>query len=369
MAWNDQGGGPWGQRPQNSGGGGGHKSPDLEDILKKSQDNIRRLFPGGGKGGGSSKNGGRTGFFAILAFVGVLWMASGFYIVDEGSQGAVLRFGKWVKTTDPGIQYHLPSPIEKVIVTRVAEIRSVDSGVAVKTSVALKADNSDSLMLTGDENIVSVQFTVHWFIKDLPRYLFKVDNPSEAVRLAAESAVREIVAQTPIAEVLTSARGKIADDAQRLLQKMLDDYQSGIEIQRIQLKRSDPPAQVIEAFRDVQRARADRESKINEGKAYNNSIVPKARGEAARLLQGATAYKKAVVDKATGEAARFKSVYSEYRRAPGVTGKRMKIDTMEQVLKGAQKVFIDGKNQGVLPYLPLSALQSKGSSQSEGEPK
>tara|TARA_A100000171_G_scaffold52843_1_gene73567 strand:- start:2344 stop:3462 length:1119 start_codon:yes stop_codon:yes gene_type:complete len=372
MAWNDQGGGPWGQRPgKNGGGNGGQTPPDLEEILKKSQDNIKRFFPGGGKGGGKSQ-GGRGGFLAILGVVAALWMASGFYIVDEGSQGAVLRFGEWVKTTDPGIHYHLPVPVERVIITRVAEIRSIESGVAVRAAVALKSDNSDSLMLTGDENIVSVQFTVHWFIKDLPKFLFKVDNPGEAVRLAAESAVREIVAQTPIAEVLTSARGKISDDAQKLLQKMLDEYQAGIQIQRIQLKRSDPPAQVIDPFRDVQRARADKESMINEGRAYSNSIVPKARGEAARLIQNAEAYKKAVVDKALGEAARFKSVYAAYRLAPAVTKKRMKIDAMERVLSGTQKILLDGKagaSQGVLPYLPLSALKSKGNTVKEGDSK
>lgn len=364
MAWNDQGGGPWGQRPGKGGGGNGNGQtpPDLEEILKKSQDNIKKMFPGGKKGGAGG-SGGRTGFLAIIGVVAALWLASGFYIVDEGSQGAVLRFGKWIKTTDPGIHYRLPVPIDSVIVRRVAEIRSVDSGVAVRTSVALKADNSDSLMLTGDENIVSVQFTVHWFIKDLLQFLFKVDRPEEAVRLAAESAVREIVAQTPIAEVLTSARGKIADDAQRLLQKMLDEYQAGIQIQRIQLKRSDPPSQVIDAFRDVQRARADRESEINRGKAYMNSIVPKARGEAARLLQNANAYKKAVVDRAEGEAARFKSIYAEYRLAPVITGKRLKIEAMEKVLQGTQKVLIDGASSGgqnVLPYLPLSALKTSG---------
>lgn len=372
MSWNDQGGGPWGQRP-GKGGGGPQTSPDLEEILKKGQDNIRRIFPGNsnGKGGGKGGQGGFS-FWAILGVIAALWLASGFYIVEEGSQGAVLRFGKWVKTTDPGIHYRLPAPIESVIVTRVAEIRSVESGVAVRAAVALKADNSDSLMLTGDENIVSVQFTVHWFIKNLPDFLFKVDNPGEAVRLAAESAVREIVAQTPIAEVLTSARGKIADEAQKLLQKMLDEYQAGIQIQRIQLKRSDPPSQVIDAFRDVQRARADRESKINEGKAYSNSIVPKARGEAARLLQNAEAYRKAVVDKATGEASRFRSIYAEYRLAPLVTRKRMRIETMEQVLQGAQKVLIgvrSDKGQGVLPYLPLSALKPKDPSASQGESK
>ena len=363
MSWNDQNGGPWGRGPRgdggNQGGGPNKPGPDFEDFLKKGQDNIKRIFPGGTGGGHSGGAGART-----LGVIGVgiagLWLASGVYQVQEGAQAAVLRFGEWVKTTHPGINYHLPYPIETVIIEKVEQLNRVDSGVQVKSELALKADNSANLMLTGDENIVSIEFTVHWFIKDLGAYLFRVDEPKSAVKDAAESAVREIVAQNPIAFALTKGRGDIADRAQTLLQKMLDSYHTGIQIQRIQLKSVDPPAQVIDAFRDVQRARADHESKINEAKAYSNSIVPVARGEASQIIQGAEAYKKAVHDKALGESSRFESILEKYKAAPDVTRKRLLIETMQSVMTGVNKVILDGKAAGaqnVLPYLPLPALK------------
>lgn len=366
MSWNDQNGGPWGQKPKGNGGnygGGGNGSgggPDFEDILKKGQDNIRRIFPksGGGGSGGGQSGGKALGILAVV--VGGLWLGSGFYQVQEGEQAAVLRFGKWVKTTTPGINYRLPYPIESVIIEKVEQINRVDSGVQVKSDVALKADNSANLMLTGDENIVSIEFTVHWFIKDLEGYLFKIDDPKLAVKDAAESAVREIVAQHKLLFALTKGRGEITNKAQTLLQKMLDSYESGIQIQRIQLKSVDPPTQVVDAFRDVQRASADKESKMNEAKAYLNSVVPVARGEASQITQIAEAYKRAVVDKATGETSRFLAVLAKYKSAPDVTKKRLVLENMETILTGVNKVLLDGKAAGaqnVLPYLPLPAIK------------
>lgn len=363
MSWNDQNGGPWG-KPQGGGnrggnrGGGGPQGPDFEDFLKKGQDNIRRIFPGGGgpRGPGNTP---RT-FLIGLGAVFALWVGSGIYSVQEGQQAAVLRFGKWVGTTHPGINYHLPYPFERVIVERVEELNRTDSGAQVNYAYALKADNSINLMLTGDENIVSIEFTVHWFIKDLGAYLFRIDDPKEAVKDAAESAVREIVAQNAFAFVLTKGRGETTDKAQALLQKMLDNYHSGIQIQRIQLRSVDAPTQVIDAFRDVQRARADYESKINEAKAYSNSVIPVARGESSQLIQGAEAYKKAVVDNATGESSRFLSVLEKYQQAPEITRKRLLIEATQTVMTGVNKLIVDGKTggaQNVLPYLPLPSLK------------
>lgn len=374
MSWNDQNGGPWG-KPQGGGnrggnrGGGEPQGPDFEDFLKKGQDNLKRMFPGGGAPQGP-RGTPRLFLFGLGAAV-ALWLASGIYSVQEGQQAAVLRFGKWVATTHPGINYHLPYPVERVIVERVEELNRTDSGVQVKYDYALKANNSINLMLTGDENIVSIEFTVHWFIKDLGAYLFRIDDPKEAVKDAAESAVREIVAQNTFAFALTKGRGEITDKAQALLQKMLDNYHSGIQIQRIQLRSVDAPTQVIDAFRDVQRARADHESKINEAKAYSNGVIPVARGEAAQVIQGAEAYKKAVVDNALGESSRFLSVLAKYQQAPEITRKRLLIEATQTVMTGVNKVIVDGKTggaQSVLPYLPLPSLKPVETPAPEPEP-
>jgi membrane protease subunit HflK len=353
MAWNNQsgGGGPWGNG--GSGGNGrGPTPPDFEDILRKGQDNIRRIMPGG-------KSPSRMLALAAI-IIGVLWLSTGFYQVQEGQQGAVLRFGKWVKTTHAGINFHLPYPIETVIVQKVDQINVIDSGVSVKASNVINDEDSTNFMLTGDENIVSVNFTIQWYIKDIGQYLFKITEPELTVKQAAESAVREIVGQTHLEYALTKGRGEIADKAQQVLQHILDHYQSGIQVVRVQLKSIDPPQQVIDDFRDVQRARADYESKINEANAYRNSVVPAARGEAAKILQAAEGYRKAIVDEALGHTARFLAVLDKYHLAPEVTKKRLFLETMQAVLQNSNKVIIDGKTgqQGVLPYLPLPALKS-----------
>jgi membrane protease subunit HflK len=353
MAWNNQsGGGPWGS---GSGGGRGRTPPpDFEDLFRKGQDNLRRIIPNGNKPS-------RIIGLIVLVVVG-LWLATGFYQVQEGQQGAVLRFGKWVKTTHAGINYHLPYPIETVMIQRVDQINVIDSGVSVKSSSAFNDEDSSNFMLTGDENIVSVNFTIQWYIKDIGQYLFRISEPDLTVKQAAESAVREIVSQTQLEYALTKGRGEIADKAQVLLQRMLDHYESGIQIVRVQLKSIDPPPQAIDAFRDVQRARADRESKINEANAYRNSVVPVAKGEASKIIQAAEAYRKAIVDEAIGRTARFLAVLEQYQLAPEVTRKRLFLETMQTILQGSHKVIIDGKSgqHGVLPYLPLKTLQPRG---------
>ena len=350
MVWNNQsgGGGPWGGGSNNS--NNSRPPSDFDDILKKGQDNLRRMIPHGRKP--------VQVLTAALVFVVGLWLATGFYQVQEGEQGAVLQFGKWVKTTHAGINYHLPYPIETVIVQKVDEINVINSGMTLKSSNSLNDDDSGNFMLTGDENIVSVNFTVQWFIKDIGNYLFKISEPELTVKQAALSALREIVAQTPLEHALTKGRGEIADKAQVVLQYMLDHYQSGIQVVRIQLKSIDPPQAVIDAFRDVQRARADYERLINEATAYSNAEIPKAKGEASRETQSAEGYRRAVVDEAIGRTSRFLAILKEYTQAPQVTRQRLYLQTMQNVFKGTNKFVIQGQTAGqVLPHIPLTMLK------------
>lgn len=344
--------GPWGKKTSS---GASNQKPDIETILKKGQEHFKKIMPRDPK---SSRTLFGAGFILVA-----LWLMSGFYQVKEGQQGAVLRFGQWVKTTEPGINFRLPYPFEQVEIVNVSQINRLDSGMSYKTG----GDN-DNLMLTGDENIVSLNFTVHWCIKNIHHYLFKILDPDGTVKQAAESAVREVLAQIPIVFALTNGRGDITNRTKVLLQQMLDQYEAGIEIRHFQLKSVDPPAQVVDSFRDVQRARADAESRINEAKAYYNSVVPVARGEAAKISQAAEGYRQAVVDKAKGETARFLSILKIYKMAPEVTRKRLYLDTMESILEKAPKVILDSQSaKGVTPFLPLpqmtKILTKEGASQ------
>ncbi len=363
MPWNSQGGsgkgqGPWGSGNggRNQWGGGGSQSPDLEEILRKSQDKFRNMMP---KGFGSL-----AGIIGILGIVAVIWMATGFYRVNIGEQAVVLRFGKWVDTTTAGLQYHFPYPIEEIEKRRVDKVNRVDSGADPLEigQAGFRKVEDQPLMLTGDENIVDTTFTVLWFIKDLGQYLFKARSPDETIKIAADSIVREIVAQTPIAEVLTKGRGGINDRARDMLQKVADEYTLGIQIQEVRLQRVDPPPSVIESFRDVQRARTDQERKVNEAQAYENNVVPIAEGEAIKLVQIAEGYKAAKIAQSEGDSQRFLSVLKEYRQAPDITRKRMYLETMQGIFKNSTKVMINSgaKNaQGVIPYLPLPELRKQ----------
>lgn len=363
MSWNGQesgnDNGPWGRGPgQESGNPWGSRnrgqksrqtSPDLENLIRKSQERLKKMLPAGGPGGG--------GFFlSILGVALVLWLSTGFYLVSEGEVGVEQRFGKYINTTQPGLRYHFPAPIERATIIRVAQINQVVSGIQVKSHKALMTEESSNLMLTGDENILSLIFSVLWFIKDPVKYLFIDPDPQQTVKLSAESAVREVIAQTKIADALTKGKDKIVSDSKKLLQKMLDEYGVGIEIQQVNLLEVNPPRKVIDAYRDVQRARADRESKINEARAYQNSIIPEARGQAQQLIQNAEAYRQSVVADAQGQSERFLALLKEYQAAPEVTRKRIYIDAMTRLLQGVNKVIIDGNTQGVLPYLPIPAL-------------
>ena len=358
MPWSNQGGGgnrgPWGQGP------GGQQPPNLEELLRQSQDKFKRFLPGGG--------GGVKMIGLVVLVLAALWAASGFYKVEPDEQGVVLRFGKWINTTQSGLNYHLPSPIESVMTPKVTRINRIDVGFRTAGDFGRSTSTRDvpeeSLMLTGDENIIDIDFAVFWRINDAGRYLFNIQNPDATVKAAAESAMREIVGKTKIADALAEGRQKVEITAQVLLQEVLDSYKAGIEVTEVKLQKVDPPAAVIDAFRDVQRARADQERQSNEAEGYANDIIPRARGEAEQMIQQAQAYKQEVVARAEGETSRFLAVYKEYARAKDVTTKRIYLQTMEEVLRGISKIVVDNKGgSGVVPYLALPELGKKGGSQ------
>ena len=352
------GGGPWGQGPS---GGGGGPSPDLEELLKRSQDRLKQAMPGGGMSGA---------FLALVLIVGlavIAWL--GFFVqVQPNQQGVVLRFGELNRTLTPGLKFRWPYPIETVYTPAVTNINRVEVGMRTAASanifggaggdVQVRDVAEESLMLTGDENIVDVDFVVLWRIKDAAAFLFNIQNPESTVKDVAESAMREIVGQNDIQPILTRSRQETEQAVRDLMQKMLDEYRAGVEITQVQMQKVDPPGEVIAAFRDVQAARADQERLQNEADTYANRVVPEARGDAQRILQAAEAYKQQAVAEAIGRTERFLKVYEEYAKAPDVTRKRMFLETMERVLGKTDKIIIDDSAQGsgVVPYLPLNEL-------------
>ncbi len=375
MPWSNQsgggwkgGGGPWGQPPSGGGGGGGDRGrggggqqPDLEEILRRGQDRLRQAFPGGGGGGFGFLFGGLIALFVV----GYIVYATFTVTVETDEQGVVLRFGEYVRQLDPGLHLRLPYPIERVLLPKFTRTNRMEIGGAGGDTTRPQ----ESLMLTGDENIVDIDFVVFWKISNSADYLFNVQNPEGTVRDVAESAMREVVGRSNIERILTEDRTKTERAVQELMQQTLDRYNAGVLIKEVQLQKVDPPAQVIDAFRDVQAARADQERLQNEAEAYANKVIPEARGEAERILQQAQGYRDQVVAEAKGEADRFSQIYEAYKTAPDVTRKRIFIETMQEVLAGRDKVILDEKGgQGVVPYLPLSEIKkpSTGSSTSEG---
>jgi membrane protease subunit HflK len=354
---------PWGAPPSggsgsNNGNGSGTRQqpPSLDDIIKNLQKTFNRFS--GGKSGGSKPI--ITGLIIVLG----LYIASGLYRVLPDEQGVVLRFGKFVNMTQPGLHYHLPSPFERVLTPKVTKVNRVDVGFrpASDTGRSTGVGNvpEESLMLTGDENIVDINYSVFWVIKDAGKFLFNIQSPVETVKATSETAMREVIAKNNIQTILTEGRASIEIEVQDITQKILDEYGSGIQITQVQTQQADPPAQVIDAFRDVQAARADRERSKNEAEGYANDVIPRARGEAEQVLQQAEAYKKEVVAKAEGEASRFLAIYNEYKNAKQVTQERMYLETMEKVLADIDKVIIDkNASSGVVPYLPLPELKKK----------
>ena len=354
MPWTNQGGGgPWGSGPQSS----GPTPPDLEEILRRGQDKLRRVLPGGNLGG--------RGFALLVLGVIALWGFSGFFRVEPDEVGVVLRFGKAVREVQPGLNYHLPYPIETVLTPKALRVNKIDIGMRVVDDIrrggtTVRHVPEESLMLTGDENIVDVDFSVLWKVKPtgVGEFLFNIQNPEGTVKAVAESAMREVIGRSEIQPILTGARQTIETAVQDLMQKTLDHYGAGVVIQQVQLQKVDPPAQVIDAFRDVQAARADLERAVNEAQTYANRVVPEARGRVAQITQAAEAYRQQTVAEATGQTSRFLKIYEQYKKAPDVTRERMYLETMERVLGGTDKILLDSNSaaSGVVPYLPLGEL-------------
>ena len=333
--------------------------PDFEDMIRNLQNKLRNLF-------------GRNIFsFSLMALIIFsIWLASGIYRVLPDEQGVVVRFGAFHRTTSAGLHYHMPWPIEDVYTPKVTIINRVDIGLQFFPSQTLFGARStgersrdvvaESLMLTGDENIVDVDFSVLWYIKSAKDFLFNIQNPTQTVKATAESTMREIVGKNNIQPILTEDRQRIEDDVKFLMQKTLDDYGAGIFVSEVKMQKVDPPGAVIDAFRDVQAARADQERLRNEAQAYRNRVVPEAHGNAAKRRRAAEAYREQTVAEAEGEAFRFLAIYNEYRKANNVTRRRLYLEAMEQILRKADKIIIDSKNNsGVVPYLPLESLQKR----------
>ncbi|HSC18106.1 MAG TPA: FtsH protease activity modulator HflK [Rhizomicrobium sp.] len=359
--------GPWGRAPQSGGGGGGgRKPPDFEDLLRRGQDRLRRWLPGGGRGFTTG-----TLVIILLAIV-VVWLFSGIYVVGTREQGVVLRFGSFSARTGPGINYHLPWPIETVETPEVTKENQINIGYGQVTDANGQTSTEDipeeSLMLTGDENIVDVNFTVFWVIKDAGDYLFHVDNPDQAIKAVAESAMREVVGENRIEPILTQDREPVQVKVRELMQKTLDAYGAGVTVTRVQMQKVDPPLEVISAYRDVQAARTDQDRMRNEAEAYANKIIPEARGQAARIVQEAQGYKQKAIAEASGEAKQFTSVYEEYRKAPEVTRKRMYLETMSRLFAPMNKVIVDeNAAKNIIPYLPPQAFGRGGSAPSSSQ--
>jgi membrane protease subunit HflK len=371
MPWSNQsggggGGGPWGQRGGSGGGGpwgggpnsgGGGSPPDLEEILRRSQDRLKNLVPGGNIGG-------RGIILGVLLLI-VFWLMTGWYIVRPNEVGLNLRFGKFIGKTGEGLNYNWPYPIGSVIKPQVTNVITTEVGFRTVESVRASRQTDvieESLMLTGDENIVDIDVIVQWKIDAAAPedYVFNIQDPPGTVKAVAESAMREIIGRRNIQPVLTTDRGVIETEVRQLMQETLNSYKAGVQINLVQLQKVDPPQQVIDAFRDVQAARADQERLRNEAQTYANRVVPEARGRASQLVQGAEAFKDQTVAEAIGQASRFNAVYEQYKNAPGVTRDRLFLETMERVMGGTDKIILDGTGgQGVVPYLPLNELQQR----------
>ncbi len=357
----------WGRKKGNSG------PPDLDQLWRNFNKKLNNLFkrkggggnvPGGGEsgGGGPKRYGGSIGLLVGLLLL--LWIGSGFYIVNEGQRGIVLRFGKYVESTQAGLRWHLPYPIEVVESVNVSQVRTVEIGY--RNNVRSKV-LKESLMLTDDENIIDIQFAVQYILKNPEEFLFNNREPENAVLQAAETAIREIIGKSKMDFVLYEGREQVAAKATELMQGILDRYKIGIAISKVTMQNAQPPEQVQAAFDDAVKAGQDRERQKNEGQAYANDVIPKAKGNAARLLEEAEGYKQRVIASSEGEASRFKQVLVEYSKAPGVTRDRLYIDMMQQVLTNTSKIMVDQKGGNNLLYLPLDKLiQTSGPSTPPG---
>ena len=356
------GGGPFGNGPF-----GGGNAPDLDRLIAQVQGYIRGLM--GGAGGGGRPSGGGLGGFAnrrglifLFLLVVVVWVGSGFYRVQPDEQGVVMRFGAYAYWSPPGLHWHLPWPVESVELPTVTRINRTEIGFRSASGGNIEGGHdaagrdvlAESLMLTGDENIIDIDVAVFWRINDASAFLFNTANPETLVRAVAESSMREVIGRTPIQPALGPMRGQIETDVLKQTQEILDRYKAGVEITQVQLQKVDPPAAVIESFRDVQRANTDAERMRNEAESYRNDIVPRARGDAARIVAEGQGAKLASVAQANGQAHRFDSVLKAYQAAKDVTLRRMYLDTMTDVLSHSQPLVVDDKLKGLVPFLPLN---------------
>ena len=377
--WGNRGGDD-GDKPGNNGPRRPNDGPpDLEDLWRDFNRKLNGMF--GNKRGGGGGNGGGDGprmpqidfnpkFLSggiglLIGLVAVVWLASGFYIVDASQRGLVLQFGSFKETTEPGLRWRMPYPIQSHELVNLTGVRTIEIGYrGSERNKVLK----EALMLTDDENIVNIQFAVQYILKDPVDYLFNNRHTDDAVMGAAETAVREIVGKSKMDFVLYEGREQIATQAAKLMQDILDRYQSGILISKVTMQNAQPPEQVQAAFDDAVKAGQDRERQKNEGQAYANDVIPKAKGTAARLMQEAEGYKQRVISTAEGDASRFKQVVAEYAKAPEVTRQRMYLDTMQQVFANTSKVMIDAKGQGNLLYLPLDKLMQGAAAATVAQP-
>lgn len=350
--------GPWsGHKGGGRGGsGGGGEPPDIDEMLRKAQDNFRSVMPGNFQGAP----------LIGLVIVGILalWMASGFYVVNPGENAVVQRFGAWARTqADPGLGYHLPAPIETAAILNVQEIQKMNIGFMeafARNGTASRRDVPDeSLMLTSDRNIVDLDMVIQWNIKSAEDFLFEIRDQENTIKKVAESAIREVVGQTDMFPIITTARAAVADAAKKIIQENLDEYKSGVNITQVLIERAEVHPDVQAAFQDVQSAKQDAEDVQNRADAYREDILPKARGQAIKMLQEAQAYKESTIARSNGDADRFNSVYTAYLSGKAVTKERIFIETMENVLSNAQKIILDSEaGQGAVPYLPLNQLNN-----------
>ncbi|TBW38674.1 FtsH protease activity modulator HflK [Siculibacillus lacustris] len=378
MPWSNQnggggwkGGGPWGQPPR--GPSGGNQPPDLEELLRRSQEKLRDWLPGGGGSGGGLGGFGVKGVALAAVAAVALWAATGFYRVEPDELGVELILGRVTAQTTPGLNYNVPAPFGQVFTPKVLAVREISVGQRdwdTVRNIPGKDLPDESLMLTGDENMIDVSFKVQWNVKDARAFLFNIQNPEATVKAIAESAMREIVGKNSIELILTENQRRIETDVKNLMQHTLDAYKSGVEIRLVNMHKVNPPVQVIDSFRDVQAARIDAERLSNEAQTYANRIVPEARGQAAAVTAQAQAYRQRIVEEARGQADRFTKVLTEYRQAPDVTRERLYIETMERVFAGMDKVIVDqGKGEGAIqPYLPLDQLTRKAQPRTGGQP-
>ena len=345
----------WGNRPNQG-------PPDLEELWRDFNRRLSGLF--GKKGGGGNGGDGNPrppinlkvfggGIGALIVLVLLVWLASGFYIVDASQRGVVLTFGKYSQTTEPGLRWRLPYPLQAHEIVRLSDVRVVEVGYrgSDKNRVLKEA-----LMLTDDENIINIQFAVQWFLKDPQEYLFNNRNPDESVLQAAETAMREVVGKSKMDFALYEGREQVAAQAAKIMQEILDRYGTGIIVSKLTLQNVQPPEQVQAAFDDAVKAGQDRDRQVNEGQAYANDVIPRARGTASRLIEEANGYKGRVIANAEGEASRFRQILTEYSKAPEVTRQRMYIETVQQMLVNSSKIMLDAKGSGNLLYLPLDKL-------------